>query len=142
MYSNTKIIMNEKLLVIGCIILISGLSAAGCSAPGTTGQTGFLEGMVILGPLCPVEPCHLTGEQQAAAYGARHIIITREGPDAGVFESGFSPDGHYRVALPPGQYIVTLVKNGIDRTPDLPKTVVIRPGETVTLNISIDTGIR
>ena len=39
-------------------------------------------------------------------------------------------------------YIVDIRHAGIDRSPDLPETVTIRAEETVTLDISIDTGKR
>jgi hypothetical protein len=52
------------------------------------------------------------------------------------------PERGYTVALKQGTYIVTLPKQGIGGSPDLPATVTIRSGETVVLDISIDTGIR
>jgi hypothetical protein len=52
------------------------------------------------------------------------------------------PYDGYSFRLKPGIYIVDIRHSGIDRSPDLPETVTIRAGETVTLDISIDTGIR
>jgi hypothetical protein len=115
---------------------------AGCIAPAIPGGTGQIEGVATIGPLCPVEPCHISDEQRAGAYAARHLVITAEGLSSQEYTVPFSPDGHYTVALPEGYYRVDIAKNGIDRSPDLPKTVAIKQGETVTLNLSIDTGIR
>ena len=52
------------------------------------------------------------------------------------------PESGYTVALKPGTYVVAIPKQGIGGSPDLPATVTIRSGETVRLDISIDTGIR
>jgi hypothetical protein len=46
------------------------------------------------------------------------------------------------VTLKPGTYIVDIQRQGIGGSPQLPKTVTIRAGETIRLDISIDTGIR
>ena len=48
----------------------------------------------------------------------------------------------YSFILKPGTYVVDFRHQGIDRSQELPKTVTIREGETMRLDISIDTGIR
>lgn len=111
--------------------------------PGSKpGRTGYLEGVVTLGPLCPVEPCQVSDEQRTLAYGARSLVITSEGLSARVYTVKFQPDGHYRIELPAGRYRVTIGKNGMDRSPDVPVSMIITRGQTVTLSLSIDTGIR
>ena len=115
--------------------------------PGITlisgpGGTGYLEGDATIGPLCPVEPCLTTVEQRASAYGARPLIITSEGQSPKIYTVKFSPDGHYRIELPVGRYHIAIAKIGIGHNPDEPINVVIKRGKTVTLNFSIDTGIR
>jgi hypothetical protein len=133
----------KRLVSTGLLFfIVPVIVAAGCIVPALPGDTGHLEGVATIGPLCPVEPCHISDEQRAAAYAARHLVITGEGPLPRVYEVPFSPDGHYRVALPEGRYRVGIAKNGIDRSPDIPPTVAIKQGETVTLNFSVDTGIR
>ncbi len=133
----------EHFVLMGMLLLIVPVViATGCTAPAATGGTGYLEGVVTIGPLCPVEPCHITREQQAAAYAARHLVITGPGQSPRVYNATFSPGGYYRIELPYGRYLVEISKNGIDRSPDVPKAVEIGRGATVMLNISIDTGIR
>ncbi|MCX6698726.1 MAG: hypothetical protein NTV68_02170 [Methanomicrobiales archaeon] len=115
--------------------------------PGITliswpGGTGYLEGEATIGPLCPVEPCLTTVEQRASAYGARPLIITNEGLSSRIYTVKFSPEGHYRIELPVGRYHVAIANNGIGDNLDEPINVVIKRGKTVTLNFSIDTGIR
>ncbi len=122
--------------------IVPVIFTAGCTVPATPAGMGSLEGVATIGPLCPVEPCHISDEQRAAAYAARNLVITGEGQSSKEYKVPFSLDGHYTVALPEGHYQVDIAKNGIDRSPDVPKTVAIKHGETVTVNISIDTGIR
>jgi hypothetical protein len=54
----------------------------------------------------------------------------------------FNPDGSYSVELEPGTYRIDLIPNGIDLSKELPQTVTLAAGETLTLDIDIDTGIR
>jgi hypothetical protein len=103
--------------------------------------TGTLTGNVSIGPLCPVEPCMIDPDRLVAAYAARTIVISLSG-GAVITETVPDPHSGYSIALKPGTYSVDIGHQGIDRSPDLPKTVTIRKGQTVRLDISIDTGVR
>jgi hypothetical protein len=103
--------------------------------------TGTLTGTVTIGPLCPVEPCAVPRDQVVAAYAARPLLIMTPGGTL-VQSVTADPDTGYSVSLRPGTYVVNIAHPGIGGSPDLPKTVTIRPGETVRLDIEIDTGIR
>jgi len=110
--------------------------------PAETGNTtGTLTGKVSIGPLCPVEPCTIPHDRLVAAYAARPITIST--PDGIVVTTVTAdPESGYTVALKPGTYVIAIPKQGIGGSPELPATVIIRSGETVRLDISIDTGIR
>ena len=103
--------------------------------------SGTLTGTVTIGPLCPVEPCSVPRDQVVAAYAARPLLIMTKG---GTFVQSVTadPDTGYSISLRPGTYVVDIAHQGIGGSPDLPKTVTIRAGETVRLDIDIDTGIR
>ncbi len=106
----------------------------------TTG-TGTLAGQVTIGPNCPVEridnPCLPSPE----AYTSREFSVTQNGKTLGTFHANAS--GTYSVSLAPGTYVITSAKTGIGyMSKDLPATVIIKSGETATLNIDVDTGIR
>ncbi len=135
---NLKKIPVVAVVIVACILFSTALFLQARSGTGT----GYLQGIVTIGPLCPVEPCHVSEEQRAAAYAARHLAISGPGFSGLVPEAGFSPDGFYRIALPAGGYDVSLPPNGIDHSSDLPRHIIVGPGETSFLNISIDTGIR
>jgi hypothetical protein len=109
--------------------------------PFPANKTGTLTGNLTIGPLCPVEPCTISHDQIVAAYAARPIIITTTG---GTFIGSVTadPDYGYSDTLAPGMYVVDIRHQGIGGSGELPKTITIRAGETVRLDISIDTGIR
>ena len=104
---------------------------------------GQLEGNVSIGPLRPAERA---GEPPPLpppeAYALRSISIFKEDGATLVTSVKINPDGTYRVALPPGTYVVGIGRTGMDRARGLPKTIVIPAGQTVRLDISIDTGMR
>jgi len=133
----------NRFIPIGLMmIIVPVIISAGCIQPDIPAGTGQLEGFVTIGPLCPVEPCHISAEQRAAAYTARHLVITGEGLSPRIYEVPISPGGYFLIELPEGRYQVDIAKNGIDRSPGVPTNVIIKPGETVTINLSVDTGIR
>jgi hypothetical protein len=129
------IILVVILVAIVYVTFDSGLPAE------TGNKTGTLTGKVSIGPLCPVEPCTIPHDRLVAAYAAHPITIST--PDGIVVTTVTAdPESGYTVALKPGTYVVAIPKQGIGGSQDLPATVIILSGETVVLNISIDTGIR
>ena len=129
------------IILIFIIIAVAIVLSTNTSAPGSGGGKGTLTGNVTIGPLCPVEPCTVTPDQLAAVYAARMIVVSIPGTGI-IAEAVPDPFTGYSFTLNPGTYVVDIRHQGIDRSPELPKTVSIRAGETVRLDISIDTGIR
>jgi Carboxypeptidase regulatory-like domain len=92
-------------------LVVSFLTGCGTRAPASTGDQSGVAGRVHLGPQCPVEtetdPCQdkpaahsrVTVTKQAiGTSGARGKVVARATTDS---------DGRYRVAVPPGTYMVT-----------------------------------
>ena len=129
------------LILVGITIVVAiVLNSSNLPAGSGTG-TGTLTGNVSIGPLCPVEPCTVLHDRLVAAYAARPITIST--PAGTVITTVTAdPETGYMVSLKPGTYVVDIQHQGIGGSPELPKTVTIRNGETVLLDISIDTGIR
>jgi hypothetical protein len=126
------------------IVLFSSIAAAvtlgaGCLQAGS--GTGTLTGNLSIGPLCPVEPCVVSHDRLVAAYTARPITISLPAGNVVAQVTG-DPETGYTVSLDPGTYIVDIPHQAIGGSRELPVTVTIREGETVRLDISIDTGIR
>ena len=125
-------------MLVLAVLLAAG---AGCSG-GPVTPKGTLQGQVTIGPICPVErpdqPCLPTPE----TYAARKVLVY--GPDGTTLVETvpLNQTGYYRVQLDPGTYVVDINHVGIDRSSDVPRTVTIHSGETITLDIAIDTGIR
>jgi hypothetical protein len=135
--------LNRSLFIIVLItitIAVAILLNAGAPLPGTGNANGTLTGNVTIGPLCPVEPCSISRDQIVAAYASRPLIITTTG-GALVGSLTADPYSGYSISLRPGTYVVDIRHQGIGGS-DLPKTVTIRAGETIRLDINIDTGIR
>jgi len=80
-------------------------------------------------------------DRLVAAYEARPITISTTGGTV-VSTVIADPDTGYLVVLKPGTYVVDIPHRGVGGSRDLPQTVTIRSGETIRLDISIDTGIR
>ena len=106
-------------------------------------EPGTLQGHVNIGPLSPVERAGAPPPTvPPEVYAARQIVIYSS--DGNKVVTRISPDaeGNYRVTLAPGSYTVDMARVGIDRAKGLPTTVTVESGKTITLDISIDTGIR
>lgn len=105
--------------------------------------TGTLQGNVAIGPLQPVvrvdEP---TPEVPPEVYAARQIVVHAADGLAEIARVPIGPDGSYSVDLPPGDYVIDINRVGIDFSKDVPAKVHIEAGQTVTLDVAIDTGIR
>ncbi len=127
------------ILIVITLVVAIALHSGG-PYPGQGTPNGTLTGNVSIGPLCPVEPCSISHDQIVAAYSARPITITTGGGMV-VGSVVADPETGYTISLLPGTYVVDTVHQGIGGR-DLPKTVTIHAGETVRLDISIDTGIR
>ena len=130
------------IIILVVTIITFAIVLFGDNLPAETGnKTGTLTGKVSIGPLCPVEPCTIPHDRLVAAYAARPITISTP---SGAFVTTVTadPESGYMVALKPGTYVVAIPKQGIGGSQELPATVTIRSGETVRLDISIDTGIR
>lgn len=133
---------NCRFVVLIALVLAGAVAlSCGCVQTGSSQGTGTLTGNVSIGPLCPVEPCSIPPDRLAAAYAARPITVsTKDGKFAASVVA--DPVTGYSVYLAPGTYVVDIPHQGIGGSPELPQTVTIRSGETVRLDISVDTGIR
>ena len=106
-------------------------------------ETGILHGQVSIGPLVPVVR---EGEPEPTAapevYAARQIVIYKADGRTEVTRIAIDPNGAYSVTLPVGTYVVDINRAGIDSANGLPRPIELRAGESLELDIEIDTGIR
>ena len=134
--------MAKLLTSLVSLLLVTAACTAGEGTPPTPvideDVRGVLAGSVTIGPLCPIEPC---GGSSGDIYSSRELVLQR--PGGVLLNVSLRPDGTFEGVAPIGTYAIHL-----DRCEYLgcqsvfPVTVEIRDGETSTLNIDIDTGIR
>ena len=110
---------------------------------GGTAGVGYLQGQVTIGPLQPVERVGVPPPTPSPALCTSvGLIVDAADSTTEVTRFQLQPDCSYRLSLPPGTYVVRLAPGGLRRTGDLPATIQIASGATISLDVSIDTGIR
>ena len=119
----------------------AGTSASGTGTPGMSGTQGMLAGDVVAGPTCPVEraedPCppQAVPNREVQILGANNSVVAKVTTDG---------KGRFTVALAPGTYTVTVPiqqgQIGMRQVSDV--KVTITAGQTATVKIELDTGIR
>ncbi len=106
--------------------------------------SGILDGIMTIGPICPVEridnPCKPTPQM----FAERKIAVYKSDPK--ILVKTLTPDanGRFSATLPAGVYYVELV-NPISSPMTVlgvPATVTIQKNSTFRIDINIDTGIR
>ena len=126
------------------LVMLLALAACGVSGPsggGSSAGQGTLVGDVSAGPTCPVQSTDHPCPPKPVA-NARVTIETPSG-SAVVATATTDAQGHFSVSLPPGDYRVRIEpgNGGLPRQ-DQPTNVTIHAGETTSVKIELDTGIR
>jgi hypothetical protein len=136
---------NPGYIRIFVIVFLSGLLfATGCDKQ-IARDAGFLEGVISIGPLCPVEtdPPNPGCLPTAETYKAYPVSVWT--PDSGKKITQINPslDGSFSLSLDPGNYLIIL-ENGQNKPggSNLPIEVSITSQKKTSVSIDIDTGIR
>src|SRR5450759_634468 len=136
-----KRIFNE---IFGIAFLAVLLFISGCDKQMTQ-EAGFLEGLISIGPICPVEriPPDPGCLPTAETYKAFPVGVWTSNGRRKIAQINPALDGSFRTELTPGNYLVILEneQNTIGSS-NLPVEVSIISQDTTMLNIGIDTGIR
>lgn len=125
------------------VLVVAGLTLAACGDEQPAAEpTSGIEGFVHLGPQCPVvtedDPC----PDEPAAHVT--VVVAEQRPGEAyamgeeVARTTTAADGTFRVALAPGEYVVT-AEAGMSC--ELMDARVVA-GEYVEADIPCDTGIR
>jgi hypothetical protein len=131
--------MRFKYLILGCLLLIADASLASDNAP-----VGFLEGRLRILANKEVELAEGNPPKFSAPdYAECPLIILSQDGKKEVARVTPDQNGNYRVALPPGDYILDVR----DRMPKghvraKPQPFTITSNQTVHVDMNIDTGIR
>jgi hypothetical protein len=122
---------------VGATLLVS---LAGCGE--STAEFGVVTGQVTIRPLSPVEEGEAIPTPPPELYEDRVILIYGPGGEEVVRRAEINGKGVYREELVPGTYVVDIRGVGPVSAAGLPKTIEVSSGETVRVNVVIDTGIR
>ena len=127
------------------ILLVPGTLFAACQP--NVQETALLQGAVTIGPITPVERPGESAPVPPEVFATRKIMIYDEAGkelvrEVDIAQIDASASGFYTAQLEPGTYTVDINHSGIDSAAGLPRQVTLNAGETVTLNVDIDTGIR
>src|SRR6266404_4283593 len=132
-----------RYLILVCV-------CSGFAAPAfiNAAPQGFLEGQLKITSGKPVElddenPSRLIDAKPAAAgadYANYPLVILSQGEKKQVARITADAQGHYRAALPPGDYILDAEGRVRRRLHVRAQLLTIVPNETVHVDITIDTG--
>ena len=136
--------IRRSLKIIPCSVFLFGLLFSGCDKQNNQG-TGFLEGVISIGPICPVEtdPPNPACLPTAETYKAYAVSIWTSNGRKKITQLNPALDGSYKTELVYGDYLVIL-ENSQNRpgSSNLPVEIAIIPQNKTVLDINIDTGIR
>jgi hypothetical protein len=130
------------------LLLTMGVVGCGVSGPGgrngsgaSSSQQGTLFGTVIASPTCPVE----RASDPCAPKRVAHRAVRIETP-SGALVTTVTTDGQgqFSATLVPGTYVVrvTIVPGQLGMRQITPGRVTVVAGQTTSLTLTLDTGIR
>jgi hypothetical protein len=128
---------------IGLALLTLALAASGCGpddSPTTAGSG--VEGVVVAEPTCPVQEEPRSGPDDCTPRPVRAEVDVRAVRTDSVVESvPTSADGHFRVALDPGEYEL-VARDPAGTMAAIPLLVEVRPDQWTQATVVVDPGIR
>jgi hypothetical protein len=127
-----------KYLIAGGIFLI----LAGCTASHAV-QPGFLEGHLKIVSPKPVELAEGNAPTVTAeTYAEYPLIVFSRDAHKEVARFAADRDGNYRVALPPGDYILDVQGRAPGHVRAKPQHFRVLSNQSVRVDMDIDTGVR
>lgn len=128
-----------KYLIAGGILLIplGGVRAGDAVSPG------FLEGHLKIVSPKPVEVAEASAANGATVDYAEYplVILSRAGQKE-IVRMTADKDGNYRVALPPGDYVLDAKGRAPGHVRATPQRFSVVSNQTVHVDFDLDTGIR
>jgi hypothetical protein len=132
------------------IMILKRLAIAACAfvpllaiRAGDTAKLGFLEGHLKIISLKEVE---LAGgnppKDTTENYAEYPLIVLAKGGQREVARMTPDREGNYRVSLPPGDYILDVRGRRPGGVRAEPQPFTVASGQTVRVDMNIDTGIR
>jgi hypothetical protein len=134
--------MSHGLWIYPVFLAMLGGTQATLAAP-----PGFVEGHLNIVSLKEVELAHGNGppvksKAYSQNYAEYHLIILSKEGQREVARATIDERGNYRVSLPPGDYILDIQGRGRGLVRAKPQPFTVASGQTVHVNMDLDTGIR
>lgn len=121
------------------LVLLAGLIACGGDGAATPTTDSGIEGLVLIGPTCPVV---VEGQDCDDKPYAGQLRIIDRATEKVVAAARSGEDGRFRVALPPGSYRLEPVAAPQGLPYGKPIDVVVRPHTYEQVTVAFDSGIR
>jgi hypothetical protein len=118
------------------MLLLFGSS--GCAGGGQAASDTGIRGIVLLGPMCPVEVLGSPCPEEPMAH--TEVQVVRHGDVVATVIS--ESDGTFEVGVPPGDYVVRAVVEGSGPPTAKPVSVTVHGGAFADVQVLVDSGIR
>ena len=118
--------------------MLASISSVCAAAPG------FLEGHLKIISLKEVEleDANAPTKTTAGNYADYPLIILNRDGKQEIARVNADTSGNYRLELPPGDYILDVPRRIPKRTRATPQPFTVVSGQTVRVDMDIDTGVR
>lgn len=132
-------VLGRILLVATVVALIAGATTAALAAGSSRPTTGVVRGVVVYGPLIPVDP----GSRVSWTTQKSDVFVYGAGATTRLRTVHTGADGRFSVTLEPGRYRLSAQPSGISTMPiPHPVTLTVRAGGSATARILLDSGVR
>lgn len=130
----------RRAVILGAICLFAAVSiAAACDNGDGVPLDSGIQGIVTIGPVCPVEQANSPCPDKT--YAATIVAEDANGDEVARAQSG--EDGRFRVELAPGRYTLVPHSPNEGAPPQASEQQVeVRAGEYTQVAIQYDSGIR
>jgi hypothetical protein len=127
-----------KYLISGCLFLIP----IGCVASDNAVPPGFLEGHLKIASLRAVEPSDEMPRQTVTPerYAEFPLVVLSQDGKSEIARVTADGNGNYRVALPPGAYILDLQDRAAKRLRAKPQPFSVVSNQTVHVDMNVIIG--
>jgi hypothetical protein len=135
------------IVVLSLLVLAGNIWFVSRGTRASVPENGLIQGAVTIGPITPVEQPGQCLPVSPEVFASRKVMIYDESgqkllQQVDINQIDQTANGYYAILIAPGTYTVDINHNGIDSAANLPQKVTVSAGETVIVDINIDTGIR
>ncbi|HKV83974.1 MAG TPA: carboxypeptidase-like regulatory domain-containing protein [Ktedonobacterales bacterium] len=140
--------------IVALTVLCGTLAGCGVSAGGSSASQGVISGVVMAGPTCGAEPAGSPGAcaprpvagktVNIIAIGSTATVTSAQLPTGPIVASATTnAQGRFRVSVPPGRYLAVVAPtSGFGMRQISFPQVTVAGGQTATVTVELDTGVR